>query len=127
MAIRILSAQKYGAKLKATVQASGKLGFTAKTAQELSLKDSKSIRLAQDEDDNVLYLCVLQSQESDSFKLLCSSGYYSINTCRLFKDMGMDYKNNLIIFDLSREPSLDEVIGGKAYKMSKREKPRKNM
>lgn len=128
MAIHILSAQKYSAKLKATVQASGKLGFTADTAKELSLNDSKSIRLAQDDDASKgLYLCALPTQESDSFKLLCAGSYYSINTTRLFNEMGIDFKSGLVIFDLSRDPSLDEALGGKAYKMLKREKPRRNM
>ena len=44
MNIKILSAKQFATKLKATIQASGRLGFTADTATALGLESGKFAR-----------------------------------------------------------------------------------
>ena len=44
MNIKILSAKQFATKLKATIQASGRLGFTAETATVLDLQSGKYAR-----------------------------------------------------------------------------------
>ena len=67
MAIMILSAKEYGKKLKATIQASGKLGFTEQTAEELRLgEDNVGIKFGKDGEK--LYLIRVGSCDEDAFK-----------------------------------------------------------
>jgi hypothetical protein len=42
----------------------------------------------------------------------------------LFDALGLDYKNNTIIFDLHRMASLDDELNGEAYKLVKRVVPK---
>lgn len=129
-AMKILSAKTYGVKLKATIQATGKLGFTKGTSEALNLSVNKFIKFAQDDkNENELYLIVTQFENEDVFKLIYASGYYSVGTKGLFDALNLDYKNNTIIFDLQRIVHLDNEIGGEVYKMNMRtiDKPEKNM
>ncbi len=63
MAITILSAKQFATKLKATIQASGRLGFTAETATALGLESGKFARFAQDDENGSLYL-IINSERS---------------------------------------------------------------
>lgn len=65
-------------------------------------------------------MIVCKEPDEDGFKVSLNSGYYSLPTTMLLKELGLDYNHYTIIFDLSRESSLDEEAGGIVYKMSKR-------
>lgn len=119
--MKILSAKTYGVKLKATIQATGKLGFTKATSDVLGLGVRKFIKFAQSDDERELYLIVSESENEDAFKVSISSGYYSLNTKGLFDALDLDYKNKTIIFDLQRIVSLDNELEGDVYKMVYRE------
>lgn len=128
--MKILSAKTYGVKLKATIQATGKLGFPKATSDTLGFETRKYIKFAQSDDDvKELYLIVSNYENEDAFKLSISSGYYSLNTKGLFDALGLDYKNKTIIFDLQRVVSLDNELDGDVYRMVYREIPKteKNM
>ena len=121
MTLSIYSAKNYSTKLKVTVQKTGKLGFTADTATSLHLSPDPYIKIARDEEQNDdLYMIVCEGQDEDGFKVCLNSGYYSLPTTMLLKELGLDYTHFTVIFDLSRESSLDEEAGGRVYKMSKR-------
>ena len=49
MTIKILSAKNFAIKLKATIQASGRLVFEVETATVLGLKSGKFAKFAQDD------------------------------------------------------------------------------
>ena len=49
MTIKILSAKEFATKLKATIQASGRLGFTGETAIALNLKAGKFAKFSKPE------------------------------------------------------------------------------
>jgi hypothetical protein len=126
MALSVFSAKNYSTKLKVTVQRTGKLGFTASTAESLHLSKDSFIKIARDDEDvENLYMIVSSSPDEDAFKISCISGYYSLSVAPLLKELGIDYLKKTVIFDLSRAASYDEEAGGIVYKMTKREKQRK--
>ncbi|MCQ2220131.1 MAG: hypothetical protein MJZ12_01990 [Prevotella sp.] len=124
--MKILSSKQYGVNLKATVQSTGKLGFSGPTATALELSAGGFIRFGQDEDaDETLYLAVMEGVDEDGFKIMQSGGYYSVNTRTLFEALNVDYKSQTVIYDLQRDPSKDEGMGGRAYRMTPRILPKK--
>lgn len=125
MAIKILNAKKLSVKLKVTIQQTGKLGFTEETAKELELSPDRYIRFAQDDANGQLYLAVHSEENVDSFKVCSSGRYYYLQTTAFFRTLEYDFTNKTIMFDLSREESLDEMLGGKSYIMTMRINDRK--
>ena len=120
MAIKLLSAKQFATKLKATIQASGRLGFTAETATALSLESGKFARFAQDDENGSLYLIINSERSEDAFEIRVSSGYYYVPTKVMFDTLGYDYENGNIMFDLVRQPSLDDDLQGQVYFMKQR-------
>ena len=120
MALRILSAKQFATKLKATIQASGRLGFTAETALSLDLQSGKFAKFAQDDETGSLYLIIIDEGSEDAFSIRESSGYFYVPAKLMFDMLGFDYENNSIMFDLIRQPSLDADLMGKVYFMKQR-------
>jgi hypothetical protein len=121
MAIKILSAKQFATKLKATIQASGRLGFTAETATALDFKSGKFAKFAKDDENDSLYLIIINEGSEDAFSVRESSGYYYIPTKVMFDTLGFDYENNTIMFDLIRQHSLDNDLQGQVYYMKQRQ------
>lgn len=121
--MKLLSIKKYGVKLKATIQATGKLGFPKATSDILRFKDRQYIQFFLDDNEKDLYMAILEEFSEDAFKIAVSSGYYSINTAAIFNELQYDYKNKkkTFIFDLVRNSQLDAECGGEVYKMNLRE------
>ena len=126
MAIRIINAKQFSTKLKATIQFSGRLGFTEETANVLDLSVGKFARFAQDDEKNTLYLIIIDEASEDAFQIRLSSGYYYVQTKMMFDMLGFDYEHNTIMFDLIRQPSLDADLMGQAYLMKQRINKRKD-
>ncbi|MBP5347161.1 MAG: hypothetical protein J6Y51_00255 [Bacteroidaceae bacterium] len=125
MALYVYSAKNYKTKLKVTIQATGKLGFTTQTADVLGLSPNTFIKIACDDSQNEdLYMIICKGEDEDGFKVSLISGFYSLQTTILFNELGIDYKNNTVIFDLIRDSRLDQEANGTVYKMSKRIKNR---
>lgn len=120
MKIRILSVREYTSRLKATIQATGRLGFTEETARVLSLSSDRFIKIAYDDETETFYLVVMTNQDPDAFKVCSAGDYFYLPTASLFRAMGVDYESMSVIFDLSRDMSLDKELGGSVYKMNKR-------
>ena len=120
MGYKVLSASKYTSRLKATIHASGKLGFSEATARELGLKDNSEnyIQFAQDDENpDLLYLINNTMDDGDSFKVCKAGAYYYVNTKVMFDSLGIDYISKTIIFDIIKlQDTVNEV-----YKMIKRE------
>ncbi len=124
--IKFFSARQYSAKLKVTIQSSGKLGFTDETAKELNLSSQTYIKLGVDENEpEDMYLVVLREADEDAFKVCKSGDYYYLPTTLLFMSLGYDYKNRTIMFDLTRSSEFDDEYGGTVYKLNKRESDKK--
>jgi len=122
MKAQILSAKKYNRRLKVTIQSSGKLGFTDETAKEFHLSEESSyIKFILDEDNpGDLYLSLSREYDEDAFKVCKAGKYYYLATALMFTEMGFNYKENTIIFDLSRDSRYDAEFGGEVYRMYKR-------
>ena len=124
MAITILSAKEYGKKLKATIQASGKLGFTEQTAEELRLgEDNVGIKFGKDGEK--LYLIRVGSCDEDAFKVKKSGMYVYVSTKELFDRLHYDYAGKVYMFDLVRSSELDDELQGEVYFMKQRTKEKK--
>ena len=121
MAITILSAKQFATKLKATIQASGRLGFTAETATVLGLESGKFAKFAKDDEKESLYLIIINESNEDAFEIRVSSGYYYVPTKVMFDTLGFNYENGNIMFDLVRQPSLDDDLQGQVYFMKQRQ------
>ena len=120
MAITILSAKQFTTKLKATIQASGRLGFTAETATVLGLESGKFAKFAKDDENDSLYLIIINEPNEDAFEIRVSSGYYYVPTKVMFDTLGFNYENGNIMFDLVRQPSYDDDLQGQVYYMKQR-------
>ena len=126
MAITILSAKQFATKLKATIQASGRLGFTEETANVLDLASGKFAKFAKDDEKDALYLIIINEDCEDAFPIKLSSGYFYVPTRQLFDALAYDYENNNIMFDLVRQPSYDDDLKGQVYQMKPRINKRKD-
>ena len=120
MTIKILSAKQFATKLKATIQASGRLGFTAETATALGFESGKFAKFAKDDENGNLYLIIINEGSEDAFEIRVSSGYYYVPTKVMFDTLGFNYENGNIMFDLVRQPSLDDDLQGQVYFMKQR-------
>lgn len=127
MNLTFLKTTELNVRLKCTIQATGKLGFTETTANALKLgEQERFIRFAQDTDDNnQLYMVFVPTNDNGAFKVRRSGTNYYIPTQALFESMGYNYKDVNYMFDLIRMANLDDVAEGEVYKMNQREKDRK--
>lgn len=122
MKYTILSAKEFNTKLKCTIQATGKLGFTEATAKHMNLSKDSYVQFAQDDENkDTLYLIHINKKDEDAFKVIKAGQYFYVSTKALFDSLGYDYKKNTIIFDMV-EQKVEEI---KMYKLIKREVPRK--
>lgn len=127
MISNFFDAQEMCVKLKVTVQRTGRLGFTAATATALQLSEGSAILIAPDDtNQEKLYMVITTADDKRAFPLACVSGYYSAPTRGLFDRLGVDYINYNNMYDLVREPEMDEHVGGlTVYGMTHRPKARK--
>lgn len=124
---QIFNAQEFSQKLKATIQRTGKLGFTAETITTLQLSPTSYVRIAPDTDDkNIFYLAVINQQIEDGFKVYRSGDYVYLQTKQLFDKIGLDYVKWNIMFDMSRYEDGDSPMGGACYMLNLRKKERTN-
>lgn len=122
MNIKIFSAKDYNAKLKCTIHSSGKLGFTEETAKELGLTNNSGIKFGCNEEGDLLMINCREGIDEDAFAVCKSGTYFYVNAKPLFDSLALDYKNNVIMFDLSKV-NIDDM---EVYKLNKRIKQRKN-
>lgn len=124
---QIFDAKELTQKLKATVQRTGKLGFTSETLEALHIQQGTHIRIAEEtESKRILWLGVLQEPADNAFPVNKAGDYFYVNTIKLFEKINLDFKKKNCMFDMSRVPEYDEAIGGECYKMVLRATDRKH-
>lgn len=123
--LKTISYTRFQVKLKATIQSSGRLGFTDKTAKELKLTNKSWVKFLQDEETKCFYMAITNESDSDAFPVKESGGYLYVPTKLMFDEYEFDYKNQTIMFDLVRKPALDDEASGEVYKMNKRIIPKR--
>ncbi len=126
MLTRTFNAKEYTLRLKATIQATGKLGFTAETIKTLSLTPECSIVIGPDDvNKEIMYMGVARTRRDDAFPVMSAGQYLYLNTKQLFDDLNLDYSSQwTVMFDLSRFKDGDEIMGCECYKMQMRRNPR---
>ncbi len=125
MIAKRFNAKEFTVRLKATIQATGKLGFTQDTIDQLRLTSDCSVYLAgDDENKKVMYMGVLRERMEDAFPVLSSGKYFYLNTTNLFKALKLDFEHKVYMFDLSRFEEGDEAMEAECYKMELRWKER---
>ena len=123
--IRLLSSKEYSAKLKATIQSTGRLGFGADTASILDFASGRWAEFSRDDATGNLYITFINAETPDSFEIRSSSGYFYIATSQLFDSLGYDYEHETYMFDLVRQPTLDDQLVGQVFLMKERQLKRK--
>jgi len=127
MIAKRFNAKEFTVRLKATIQATGKLGFTQDTIDQLRLTSECSVFLApDDENKKVMYMGVLRERMEDAFPVLSSGKYFYLNTTNLFKTLKLDFEHKVYMFDLSRFEEGDDAMEAECYKMDLRWKERTN-
>ena len=121
MALTLLSAKNFTFTLKVTIQKSGKLGFSAPTAEALGIDTNTYAKFYMDDENPMSPVVVFsKNKDDDSFKANKSGDYYSLSTTILFDSLGFDFKKQNIICDLKREEEADAIVGGEAYRLVSR-------
>ena len=121
MALTLLSAKNFAFTLKVTIQKSGKLGFSAPTAEALGIDTNTYAKFYMDDENPMSPVVVFsKNKDDDSFKANKSGDYYSLSTTILFDSLGFDFKKQNIICDLKREEDADAIVGGEAYRLVSR-------
>ena len=123
--MHILSIKQFNCKLKVTIQQSGRMNFTDETAKALELTSSKGVKFFMDGEPEQLYLAILEKPDEDSFRIRKSGAYYYVAAQLLFDELGVDYKNYTVFYDLVRCTAYDKEAGGQSYKMNLRRTKKK--
>jgi hypothetical protein len=119
--ITFIKTSDFNVKLKATIHASGRLGFTSETADKLRLSEQTYIKFAKDNElENDFYLVIVNEEDEDAFSVVKSGKYYYLPTTALFQSLGIDFKKYNVIFDMVRMKDYDEIVNGQVYKLNKR-------
>lgn len=119
--INFIKTSDFNVKLKATIHSSGRLGFTADTANSLALSEGVFVKFARDdENENELFMVIVAECDEDAFKVIRSGKYYYLATTAMFQSFGYDFKKYNIMFDMVRMKDYDEIVNGKVYKLNKR-------
>ncbi|MDP4263295.1 MAG: hypothetical protein Q8941_12275 [Bacteroidota bacterium] len=125
MKLKFFDPEKLDRNLKATAHRSGKLGFTVEAARKLSLSVDKSAGIAineEDQHDRSLYVIIYPNKQDGAFKISKAGLYYYINTKALFDTLRIDYKNDWVVYDISKEVIDNQDV----FKFVRREKTKKD-
>ena len=118
-------AQLYTVRLKATIQSTGRLGFTAETMEQMRLTPECSVYIApDDEKKNIMYMGVVRERKEGAFPVLSAGRYVYLNTRQLFDTLMIDYIKYVNVYDLARFEDGDEEMEGECYKMTLRTRMR---
>ena len=119
MKLKFIKSEDIDKNVKCAIHKTGKLGFSSNAIDKLSLSTDKTISIAineEDKEDENFYMVVNESQQESSFKLSKAGNYFYVNTKALFDSLGIDYRNEKIIYDI-----VDfEYEGTNMYKLIKR-------
>ncbi len=119
--MKILSVKQFSNRLKATIQATGRLNFSDDTAKILGLKEGTLIKFAMDDDDALYMALSFSDCDEDAFRVRKSGVYHYVPTNLLFDALGIDYRGKAITYDLVRNQSKDAELGGMSFRMNLRD------
>ena len=127
---KAVDARRFSLHAKATVQRTGKLGFSMEAAELLGLKDESSEiesvcrRIVLQEVGNNDWLAVLiNGNDERGFRVQKGGDYYYLNMRQYFKASGIDYVNNRVIYDITA--TSESFEGNTVYLFKFRQHPNK--
>ena len=105
MKLKVHNAAELDKNAKATVQSTGRLGFSEGAKKKMKIDAGKFVVIAsneEDETDENLYAWVEDSDINGGFRLNKAGDYYNVNTKPLFDQLQVDYrdKNSSVIYDI---------------------------
>ena len=117
------SGDKYG-PVKATVQRTGRLGFSAGAIKLLNINTDSLFKIGKkklegnETETQTLYLIPVEVEDEHTFKAVKAGVYYYLKIKRLLNQLNIDFRNENVIFDI------DEVNeNGKCfYKLHRKKK-----
>lgn len=124
MKLQIIKPPDSSGLLKATIHASGKLGFSIGAIKVMNINSSSFIQIAvntEDETDRNLYVFITTEADENTLKINKAGEYYYVSTKALFDKLEIDYRKKKIMFDIVET----EYEGAKIFKLIRREKDRK--
>lgn len=116
MGIEIIKPSLSKAKPKATIHLSGKLGFNIEASNLMEIKSDTAFQFARDTEDNEKFYLIAGNKEDGAAKVAKAGDYYYINFGDVFDIVGLNYKDETIIFDINK----DTHDGKPMYVLSKR-------
>lgn len=115
---KVIDARKYSLHAKATVQQTGKLGFSSEAAILMELKENAGNRIVFMEIGSGDFSAVIfGNNEERGFKIFKGGEYYYLNLRQYFCASGLDYQNNRVIYDIS---ATDSTFDGRTVYFFKR-------
>lgn len=122
--LKLHKAERYSRNVKATIQKSGRMGFSSAAIKLMGVDNNSHIGIFtndNDPSDDNLYLMLTDKPQEGFFKVKKAGKYYALDARELFQTLGYDYKNYSIIFDVSEQ----KIDGRDMFVLNKRTKPRK--
>lgn len=117
----VRSARQFATKLTARIQKTGKLGFGERERELMQLNAGGYLTFVSNDDDvAVTHIVVKREKDEDSFELKGVTKYPFVETKQLFDFYHFDYVNKNVYFDLTRENTFDEELGGEVYRANVR-------
>lgn len=108
--------------LKTAIDRTGRLRFNSSTINGLNIDENKFLNLSKGEGNEELYLEVVENFDKYSIPIIKGSPYYHAQTGHIFTELGFQFKDNNIIFDITPV----DIDGNPYYKLTKWEIPRKS-
>jgi len=112
-------------KCKATIQKSGKLGFSSAAAELMQLQPSRSLLVSDCQDGNLAMVVLPDASDMRAFPVRKSAAYYTVDLKMFFDQRGVDYHQDeyTIIYDIVLLP--EKYLDRPVYKLTKRLKKRR--
>lgn len=99
---RIVNAQQMSRISKATVQKTGRLGFSSSATGMLGLSAEKTIILFEDDSNRDLYLVVMDARDDRGFFVRAVGEYFYIYPKVLLDQRHVDYKNKHVSYEITQ-------------------------
>lgn len=103
MAIEIIKANFSRAKPKATIHLTGKLGFNMEANNLMGLKSERAFHFARDTEDEKKFYLIEGLKDDGAGKVAKAGEYYYLNLGDAFDTVGLNYKEETIIFDITKD------------------------
>lgn len=112
-------------KCKATIQKSGKLGFSAAAAELMQLQPSRSLLVSDCLDGNLAMVVLPDVSDVRAFQVRKSVNYYTVDLKMFFDQRAVDYHQTdyTIIYDIVQLP--ERYMDRPVFKLTKRMKKRR--